>query len=311
MPFVLPSVSVVIPVLNAAPYLRGIVTALASQKPAPPAELILVDSRSTDATVALAGELWPGVKVVPIDDFSHGRSRNLGARAATGEVVVLMTQDAVPADEHWLAELLAPFADQGVAAAYSRQVPRPEASPMERFFLACRFPDGPEIRREKRPGGELTLEDVFFSNVSAAVRRADLLAHPFDETLIMSEDQQLSRDLLAAGRAVVYRPSSVAVHSHDYTLGVVFRRYFDSVYSLTVIFPRHGMGTSASMGLSYLAREAGFILRRHPAWTPYYFLYTFMKTAGTIAGHFAEVMPRWLLRRLSLHDYHWHRSGRE
>ncbi len=311
MPSTPPSVSVVIPVLNAEPYLRAIVAGLRTQKPVPPAELVLVDSRSTDATVSLAKQLWPGVKIIPIDDFSHGRARNLGARAAAGELVVLMTQDAAPADERWLAELLAPFDDPTVAAAYSRQVPRPGANPMERFFLASRFPDGPPVRRGTVVERDLTLEDVFFSNVSAAVRSADLHAHPFDETLIMSEDQQLSRDLLAAGRTVVYCPSSVAVHSHDYTLGVVFRRYFDSVYSLTVIFPKHGMGTSAAMGLSYLVREAGFVIRKCPGWIPYYLLYTFMKTSGTLAGHFAEMMPRWLLRRLSLHNYHWHEPGPE
>ena len=71
---------------------------------------------------------------------------------------------------------------------------------------------------------------------------------PFDEDLIMSEDQQFSRDVIAAGHAVVYQPQSVVVHSHNYSLATCFRRYFDSVYSLTLIFPSHGVGTSASMG---------------------------------------------------------------
>ena len=41
---------------------------------------------------------------------------------------------------------------------------------------------------------------------------------------------------------------SVVTHSQNYTLGVCFRRYFDSVYSLRLLFPRHGLGTTSSMG---------------------------------------------------------------
>jgi rhamnosyltransferase len=114
---------------------------------------------------------------------------------------------------------------------------------------------------------------------------------------------------MTAGRAVAYVPSSVVVHSHEYTLRDVFRRYFDSVYSLTVIFPRHDLGTSAAMGLKYLWGESACIFRGHPRWIPYYLLYTLAKTAGTVAGHFVNYMPARLLRRLSLHAYHWSRDG--
>ena len=299
-----PRVSVVIPVLNAERHLPELLPLLLAQRPRPPDEIVLVDSMSTDRTREI-GLSFPGVAVVPIPNFSHGRGRNLGVRTATGDVVVLLTQDARPADEHWLERLLAPLAEPEVAAAYSRQVPYPGASPMERFFLLTRFPPGPPVRRRRQGHAPLGLEDVFFSNVSAAVKRGLLLRHPFDESLIMSEDQQLSRDLLLAGHTVVYQPESVVVHSHRYSLATCFRRYFDSVYSLTVLFPAHGVGTSASMGLRYLGREAAYVARRAPHWLPYYALYTAAKTLGTIAGHFAERMPPWLLRRLSLHRYHW------
>jgi len=298
------TVSVVIPVLNAEAYLPELLPAIFGQRPVPPREVILVDSMSRDQTRALAAR-WPAVRIVPISNFSHGRARNLGVQEATGEVVVLMTQDALPQDAHWLEHLLEPMADPRVAAVCSRQVPRADANPMERYFLATHFPPGTPIRRERQGAGSLSFQQVFFSNVSAAVRRELLLKYPFDETLIMSEDQQLSRDLLQAGYAVVYQPSSVVIHSHNYSLPTVFRRYFDSVYSLTVIFPDHGMDTSASMGLRYLAHEALYIARHHPLTLPRYALYTLMKTLGTVAGHFADKLPRRLVRHLSLHRYHW------
>ncbi|MDP2991389.1 MAG: glycosyltransferase, partial [Kiritimatiellota bacterium] len=86
-------ISVVIPVLNAASTLPALLEALAGQYPSPPDEIVLVDSLSTDDTrrIALA---QANVRVVPLARFSHGRARNLGAREATGEIIVLMTQDA-------------------------------------------------------------------------------------------------------------------------------------------------------------------------------------------------------------------------
>lgn len=305
-------ISVVIPVLNAAGQLPALLQALAAQHPAPPDEIVLVDSLSTDDTrrIALA---HANVRVIPLARFSHGRARNIGAREATGTIIVLMTQDALPADGHWLAKLLAPLAPGAavaentsqVAAVYSRQVPRSDAPPTEKFFLDYHFPSNPPVRRVRPAGRALTLADVFFSNVSAAVRREVLLRHPFDETLIMSEDQQFARDLITAGYAIVYQPSSVVIHSHRYSLGTAFRRYFDSVYSLSVIFPAHDLKVSAAMGRRYLRQEIGYILRRHPLYFPYYCLYTLAKMAGVLCSHFADRMPLGLARACSLHRYYW------
>jgi len=299
-----PAVSVVIPTLNAAPFLPRLLEQIFSQEPPVPVEVVLVDSMSTDGTRDLALS-DPRVRVVTIADFTHGRARNLGAREAKGDLLVLLTQDALPADRRWLAALLEPFADPRVVASYSRQVPHPDANPMERFFLAKRFPAGPPVRREKRGPAPLQLEDVFFSNVSAAIRRETLLRYPFDEELIMSEDQQFSRDVIAAGYAVVYQPESVVRHSHNYSLSICFRRYFDSVYSLRLLFPRHGLGTTASMGTGYVAQEVRYMVRNHPLSLPHYVMYNLAKISGAFAAHFAERLPRSLLRRLSLHRYHW------
>jgi len=299
-----PSVSVVIPTLNAAPFLPRLFEALFRQEPVPPAEVILVDSQSTDATRDAAAS-DARVRVVPIANFSHGRARNLGAREARGEIIVLLTQDAEPADSSWLSSLLDPFGDPQVVASYSRQVARDDANPMERFFLETRFPPGPAVKRVRTGTRPLQLEDVFFSNVSAAIRRDILLAHPFDEELIMSEDQQFARDVIEAGHAVCYQPASVVRHSHNYTLAVCFRRYFDSVYSLTTIFPRHQLGETASLGSRYLAAEVRTMVRKYPLWLPYYVVYNLMKIGGSLAAHAAGVLPKRLSRAMSLHRYHW------
>lgn len=300
-------VSLVIPTKNALKYLPALFETFAAQLPSPPEEIIVMDSLSTDGTADWCRK-QPRTRVIDESAFCHAETRNRGAAAASGDVVVFLSQDALPKGRDWLEALTAPFADPAVAATYSRQVPYPNASPMETFFLAYRFPDGPPHVRKLDPGQQPDFELAFFSNVSSAVRRSALLAHPLDGKLIMSEDQQLSRDLLLAGYAVIYTPASVVTHSHQYRLSEAFRRYFDSVYSLRQIYPSHGMGTSAGIGARYVLAELKFMIRRHPFWLPYYFLYTAAKALATFMAHRAERLPRRWVKRMSLHRYYWDRQ---
>jgi rhamnosyltransferase len=298
-------VSVVIPTLNAAPYMDRLVEILRQQTPRPPDEVLLVDSGSTDATLQQA-ENERDLRFIRIERFSHGSSRNRGAEAATGDIIILMSQDAVPADASWLEQLLAPFDDAKVAATFSRQIPRDDANPMEQYFLYTHFPPGQNLYMCKKQNEPFSFQrGIFFSNVSAAIRRRVLLEHPFDEQVIMSEDQQFARDVMEAGYSVVYTPESKVIHSHNYSLSTCFRRYFDSVYSLTRIFDDHTCGASISLGMKYIMGEAGFILRQYPWWFPYYILYNFAKSAGTLAAHWGSRMPRGWARRCSLHRYYW------
>jgi rhamnosyltransferase len=306
------SISIVIPVLNAGAFLPDLLPALLRQAPTPPVEILLVDSNSSDNTVALAAQ-HKNTRVIPAGVFSHGGARNLGVEQTQGDLVVFLTQDALPANDAWLHELIAPFKAPLVAATFSRQIPRADASPMESFFLKTHFPQmgkrygfaPPPCGAEQAGPSSLSFQkDVFFSNVGSAVRRDVIRKYPFDPHLIMSEDQQFARDIIMAGFTVAYAPASVVIHSHNYTCLQAFRRYFDSVYSLTQIFPRHDLKSSVGMGTKYLRQEALMMLH-HPRWLFHYAGYVFAKTMGTILGHFADKLPVSILKRVSMHSYFW------
>ncbi len=300
--------TVIVPTLNAGHCLRRLLSSVFSQKNVDVDEVVVVDSMSTDATCRIAGE-FKKTRVVPIRNFTHGRARNLGVSEASGEFVAFLSQDALPEGENWLERLLAPFERCAVAATYSRQVPWPEANPMERFFLKTRFPPGPTVCRRREGNEPLTLEQVFLSNVSSAFRRSVLMKYPFDENIIMSEDQQVSRDLINAGFEVVYQPSSVVIHSHNYTLAGAFRRYFDSVYSLRRLFEAHSLKTSVSMGASYFFAEMRYMCLNYPLWLPRWALYNLFKVGGSLAAHSADYMPVRLARLCSQHSYYWQKPG--
>jgi glycosyltransferase involved in cell wall biosynthesis len=84
-----PRISVVIPAKNEARNIGWVVGRLPSLVD----ELILVDGRSTDATVEVARALWPNVTVVVDSRPGKGAALRAGFSAATGDYVVMLDAD--------------------------------------------------------------------------------------------------------------------------------------------------------------------------------------------------------------------------
>ena len=102
-------VSVIIPVKNAGRFLDAQLRVLFSQEGAGDPELLLIDSGSTDCTLAIAARYPARVISIRSEEFNHGETRNLGARETRGEFLVYLTQDALPADAAWLRNLCEPL----------------------------------------------------------------------------------------------------------------------------------------------------------------------------------------------------------
>ncbi len=101
-----PVISVVIPVKDGGAGLVRCLKEVGAQKLDEPVEVIVVDSGSTDGSVEVARRHGARVHRIPPHEFSHGASRNLGAQLATGELLVFLSQDAIPVDRNWLARLI-------------------------------------------------------------------------------------------------------------------------------------------------------------------------------------------------------------
>ena len=220
------AVSIIIPTLEAAAYLPALKGAFDAQS-LRPLEVILVDSSSSDGTALVAAEYGWRCLVIDRDAFDHGGTRNLGASLASGDTLVFLTQDALPAGESWLANLVAPLVESDIAAAFSRQLPRPDARPREAFTRVQNYP--PEsavfaVHDVERLG----IRAMFFSNVSSAIRLTAFdEVDGFPERAILNEDGYVAARLLERGYRVRYEASSCVIHSHDYGIGMQFRRYFD------------------------------------------------------------------------------------
>lgn len=297
-------ISILLLTLNGGDRLREALTAIRAQEDTGPYEILAIDSGSTDQTLSTLHAFADRIHTIPPSEFGHGRTRNLAAHMARGEWLIFLSQDAVPAGPRWLATLTRDLNDSGVAAVFGRQVPPPDVGPIETFFLNFTYPPHPfeQSRLRQVQGG---IGRIFFSNVNAAIRKSVLLEHPFPDDVIMSEDQAFGRAALEAGHVVRYEPQAAVQHGHRYSLSTLFRRNFDSGYSLREISGDPWRNVIA-LGAGYVRAEMTQLWRNGQAlWIPYALLYEVTKSAGFAAGRLGHRLPLWLRRALSLHRRHW------
>lgn len=298
-------VSIIILVKNGESYLRQLLEGLYCQRGIERAEVVIIDSGSADASLRIAAD-FHSVRLVEIPgaEFGHGKTRNFGARLARGEYLVFLPQDAVPMGEDWLENLLRPFETPGVAGAFARQVARADASPMEKFFLTRTYHEHPEVK-SLRSGDEVSLARCFFSTVSGAMRASIWARHGFREDIIMSEDQAWASEVMRAGHAIAYAPSAKVLHSHSYGIADIFRRNFDSGYSVWQIF-RGVTGIKMTAEVWNLAQELVFVARRGKlADVLRLFPYEMARYAGFWLGLRADRLPIGVNRVCSNLKYFW------
>ena len=295
-------ISVVIPVKNGGRDLRRCLDGIAGQVTSEAVEVVVIDSGSVDGSAETARASGAVVHEIPADEFGHGRTRNLGVRLARGDLLVFTSQDAVAEDARWLTHLaVAARSGTHVAGAYGRQLAHADARPPERFFLDFLY--GAEPRVQQLADGEaLTFEATLFSNVNAAIPRAVLERFPFRDDVSMSEDQEWSRRALRAGLALVYEPRAVVRHSHPYTIGSAFRRFFDSGVSASYSYVE-GPGSRVALrraGLRYAREELAWLWQTgQRRWIPYTAVYELAKFAGLQFGVHHDRLPSALSHRLS------------
>lgn len=130
---------------NEGHYVRQTIEAVRRQRGPYTARLTVIDSGSTDDSLAIFAELKVE-RLIQIERYVAGAVLNQGMRETSGDWVVFLNADATPADDDWLVNLLA--AAQAVpraGAAFSRQLPRPDCQAVFAHDYDRCF--GPEIGR--------------------------------------------------------------------------------------------------------------------------------------------------------------------
>jgi rhamnosyltransferase len=227
------NLSLVIRTLNEARYLPELLDAIRTQQvPGWDVETVVVDSGSTDGTLDIAQRHGCTVTHIRREEFSFGRSLNLGCEAARGEVLVMVSGHCVPTDAHWLRQLCDPIAQGLVDYSYGRQIGGTGSR-----FSECRIFEKYYPRQSRLPQ-----QGFFCNNANSALRRAAWQAHRFDEDLTGLEDMELAKRLVAAGGRIGYVAEACVYHHHFESWPQVKRRFEREAIALQKIMPHFHVG---------------------------------------------------------------------
>ncbi|MDD7023385.1 MAG: glycosyltransferase family 2 protein [Oscillospiraceae bacterium] len=253
-------------------------------------------------------ETWQKVQLrhIKAEDFDHGGTRDGAASLLSGDLILFMTQDAVPTDEYLVERLAAAFADEQVAAAYARQLPDLNCDWIERYTRSFNYPEKSRLKTaEDIP--ELGIKAFFASNVCAAYRRELFWKQGgFPERTIFNEDMIFAGWAVKAGYGIAYAAEARVIHSHNLSGREQFHRNFDLAVSQTE-HPEVFAGIrSEGEGLrlvkstvKYLLKCGKFYLIPGMMWT------TGCKYLGYLLGKRYKRLPKRFVRACSLNKRYW------
>ena len=240
-----PEVSIVIPVKNAARIIGRVLEAVERQRTPWHFETIVIDSGSTDGTLDIIAQ-FESVRLVQIapEEYGHGRTRNRGVELARGKFVALLTHDAIPADNSWLVNLVAPLIEEpSVAGVFGRHVAQDDASACVRRDLDIHF------RNLKDAGERLWLSDHqryqadvgyrqllhYYSDNNSCLRKSVWEEIPYPD-VDFAEDQLWAKAVIERGYKKAYAFDAVVKHSHDFGPWETFQRSFDESKAFKTYF---------------------------------------------------------------------------
>jgi len=298
--------AVCVPTLNAGPqwqhWLEATLAGLA-----PTMRLVVVDSSSDDDTATLARNA--GAEVISIDrqTFNHGGTRNrLLHELGNCDVVIFMTQDAFISDPAALTTLGQSFEDPDVGAAFGRQLPHIDATPIAAHARLFNYPaDSRVVSQADIPA--LGIKTAFLSNSFAAYRSQALIdAGGFPHHVILSEDMMAGARLLKQGWKLAYNAEACVYHSHNYSMHEEFKRYFDiGAFHSQEAWLIEWLGSAEGEGMRFIRSEARYLLSHAPLALPSALLRTFAKYAGYRLGRYEKKLPIHIKKRLSMHAQFW------
>jgi len=301
----LKKISIIIPTYNAQSYLTKLLDSIKSQS-IKDYELIIIDSTSKDDTVNLAKKYTSNIVVIPQREFDHGGTRTKAAQLAQGDILIYLTQDALPFDSFAIENIIKVFDDNDIGAAFGKQIPYDESSLFGKHLREFNYTNNSYIRN-KKDIQKYGLKTAFLSDSFAAYKRSALKDITwFKDGLILGEDTYAGAKMVLAGYKLAYVAEAKVYHSHSYTIVQEFKRYFDiGVFHAKENWILEHFGKAEGEGMKYIKSEFNYLLK-NGAWylIPEFFLRNGMKYLGYKLGMNHNKLPKWFIKRVSMH-YRW------
>ncbi len=223
------TLDIIIPAYHSDHKFQQLITMLFKQTRKPDRVIVLHTQDSPEDVQQLPDNIEGKIEVIPIEKtaFDHGGTRKYGASLSNADILMFMTQDAIPADEHLIERLLEPYADEQVAATYARQLANDKDDILEKYTRAFNYPKKDRVKT-KEDLKTLGIKTFFCSNVCATYRRNvyEELGGFVDKT-IFNEDMILASGIIQTGYKIAYAAQAKVYHSHHYSYMQQFTRNFD------------------------------------------------------------------------------------
>ena len=299
-------ISIIIPTYNAQEYLLNLLEKIKNQS-IKNYELIIIDSSSKDNTVKIAKEFTDNVIVISQAEFDHGGTRAKAAQIAKCDIIVFLTQDALPYDEVTIENIIKVFADEKVGAAYGRQLSYNETNLFGKHLREFNYSKNSYIR-DKNDIVKYGIKTAFLSDSFAAYRKSALESIGwFKSDLILGEDTYAGAKMILNDYKVAYVSDAKVYHSHSYSILQEFKRYFDiGVFHKCESWILENFGKAEGEGMKYIKSELKYLLL-NGAWylLPEWFIRNGMKYLGYKMGQKHQILPPWIIKKISMHHRWW------
>lgn len=221
-----PDCSIVIRAYNEETHIGRLLQGILEQTVSHP-EIILVDSGSTDHTREIAEKFPVEVVTIAPQDFTFGRSLNLGIARTTAPFVVMASAHVYPVYPDWLEKLLEPFTNERTALTYGKQRGSSSTHFSEHQIFHQWYPEV-SVSRQSIP---------FCNNANAAIRREVWVQHPYDETLPGLEDLEWGKWAQEQSYDISYCAEAEVIHVHNESLAGIYNRYKREGMAFKRIYP--------------------------------------------------------------------------
>ena len=240
------------------------------------------------------------------EEYDHGGTRDRAVRKSDADIVICMTQDALPCDGTLVENLIRPLGKDQVAVSYARQMPRTECRLLERYTRSFNYPAASRLK-SAADLEILGIKTYFCSNVCAAYNRQiyEKLGG-FEKKTIFNEDMIYAAKCIREGYFVAYEADAKVIHSHNYTRREQFSRNFDLAVS-QADHPEIFKGVpSEGEGLRLVKSTAVYLMKKGKFWLiPSLVTSSGFKFLGYRLGKSYKRLPMALIMKCTMNPGYW------
>lgn len=305
------TIDVMIPVYQPGEKFRQLVARLGKQTK--PVNKIIVMNTGREYWREEEYAQIPNLEVhhVTPEEYDHGGTRHQGAGYSEADILVFITDDAVPADQFLIERLAGAFDKKGpegerVIMAYACQLAAKDCQFLERYTRSFNYPDTSRIKTlADLP--ELGIKTYFASNACCAYDRELYYAQGgFIKKTIFNEDMIFAGLAIQAGYAIAYEAKARVIHSHNYSCMQQFHRNFDLAVS-QADHPEVFDGIkSESEGIRLMKSTARYLVQEKKAYMiPQMIMKNGFKYLGYLLGKRYRKLPGKLVLWCSMNRNYW------